>query len=275
MCRNLIAASFSGVLVFTFGLIFTIVWFTWAAKEVSGTHKQPDVPVQKLAKIRMLTSSAFFPGAVSHYKQASCYVFDKQMELRWCNQTRCGRPAFYVHLNASSGLQLTTVIYDSVTGSFSTSLNTEYRYLDRFQVGSTYTCWYNPSDPYTAVFYHHVPLAPVVVSIVFGSLLGLALLASLVVACSYACCNRYGECRLTSSWSAWRARSYETVPLARPAAAASRPAFRYAGPSSSVNDDARSIADIPDVDVPPSPVAVRSEVLAAAPPAYDDAVKLA
>ncbi|KNC53466.1 uncharacterized protein AMSG_01179 [Thecamonas trahens ATCC 50062] len=93
--------------------------------------------------------------AVVNYKQADCLVTGKEQQRKICNRTYCYRAAVYVDLHATS-FNISTVIYNTVTGSWSHS--TYYRYLARFVIGNWYTCYYNPHDPYTASWSNKMPL---------------------------------------------------------------------------------------------------------------------
>ncbi|KNC52539.1 uncharacterized protein AMSG_08106 [Thecamonas trahens ATCC 50062] len=102
----------------------------------------------------------------------------KRQSSRVCNRSICYRAEVTVDLTLESGqCCIRTTAFDSVTGSYTRGSKTSF--LNKFDVGSRYPCWYDEDDPSTVILEKKFPWAALIISI----LLGLWLLISFCVFC--------------------------------------------------------------------------------------------
>jgi hypothetical protein len=139
--RRFTILSWIGAAFFGFGLLFTLI---------SG--------------ILFLTSGFF---QLQKYVQGQCTITEKHMESYLSTQTdnqgrrsttMMYRPSFTYQVHATDGRTYTGYNYQYSETS-SSGRREQQAILDRFQLNSTYTCWYNPASPSEAVLDHSVGVA--------------------------------------------------------------------------------------------------------------------
>eukprot|EP01139_Manchomonas_bermudensis_P019805 Amastigsp_a677354_52.p1 type:complete len:278 gc:universal Amastigsp_a677354_52:843-10(-) len=135
---------------------------------------------------------------VVNYNPGLCYIFNKQIEWSMCNTSLCARPAFFLNLQTPY-VNITTVAYNSVTGSYSTNIPSVYSYLNRYGLYWWFRCYYNPHDPSVVVFYHNLPVGPIVAAVLLGIWPCIATLVLFAILLSYCFYDRYDECRCSCS----------------------------------------------------------------------------
>merc|ERR1711916_270939 len=149
-CNAEIMLIVGGACLFSSALTFGLVFGLWAKKNLETIE----------------------------FDEGKCLIISKQEASRVCNRSICYRAEVTVDLTLKSGqCCLRTTAYDTVTGAYSTG--SKQSFLNKFNVGSTYPCWYDEDDPSTVILEKKFPWAALILSIVFG----LWLLISFCVFC--------------------------------------------------------------------------------------------
>eukprot|EP00300_Choanocystis_sp_HF-7_P037860 c54243_g1_i1.p1 GENE.c54243_g1_i1~~c54243_g1_i1.p1 ORF type:complete len:263 (-),score=27.02 c54243_g1_i1:107-844(-) len=173
MCRNRLWRSsqccyIASFLCCIFSFIWLLLFFLWALPELN----------------------------VVKYQAGQCYIFSKSVQCTMCNNTQCCRPAFQLYLHTPSGRNVTTVAYNSVTGSYSTNIQAQYRYYDAFPLFVWFKCYFDPKDLYRVVFYHRMPVGPIITIVILGVPIVVSLFWCARIALAFLCEDCECDCDL-------------------------------------------------------------------------------